>query len=131
MYFYSQSTGTLRQEVSGALSVIGTGYAGGNCGKNPEGRNNPAMQGVSCIGPLPQGVYTIGNPQNPVTHLGPCAMPLTPDPSNNMLGRADFFIHADTAIPGDASEGCIVVGPAIRERIADNLATDNRITVTV
>jgi hypothetical protein len=130
MYFYSQSTGSLKQGTSGALTVVGTGYAGGNLGKNPEGRNNPAMQGVKDIGPLPQGVYTIGHPQNPVTHLGPYAMPLAPDLTNNMLGRGDFLIHADTAIPGDASEGCIVLGPAIRQHIANNLATDNRITVT-
>jgi type VI secretion system (T6SS) effector TldE1-like protein len=129
MYFYSQSTGSLKQAISHALTVIGTGYAGGNCGKNPEGRNNPAMEGVRCVGPLPRGVYTIGAPVDH-THLGPCAMPLTPDPANDMMGRSAFFIHADTVTFGDASEGCIVLGPTIRRHIADNLAIDNQITVT-
>lgn len=129
MYFYSQSTGRLQHGINNTLTIIGTGYAGGNCGKNPEGRNNPAMQGVRMIGPLPRGVYTIGQPIEH-TKLGPCAVPLTPDPSNDMMGRSAFFIHADTITPGDASEGCIVLGPSIRQRIAASLTEDNRITVT-
>ena len=36
---------------------------------------------------LPQGTYTIGAPVEK-THLGPCAMPLMPAPSNKMFGRS-------------------------------------------
>jgi len=35
--------------------VIGIGYSGGNKGRNPEGKNNPAMQHVHDIGPIPCG----------------------------------------------------------------------------
>ena len=91
MYFYSQTSGVLQQGTDETLETLGTGYAGGNCGKNPEGVNNPAMQCVVCVGPLPRGLYTIGRPQDPVTHLGPCAMPLDPGGSNVMCGRYGFF----------------------------------------
>lgn len=130
MYFYSDSTGIIQQGSKNTLTTLGFGYAGGNCGKNPEGVNNPALQGVVCVGPLPRGVYTIGQPVDH-THLGPCAMPLTPDLANDMFGRSGFFIHADTAAEDHgASEGCIVLPLAIRQRIAAGLATDDRITVT-
>ena len=34
-------------------------------------------------------------------------------------GRSAFLIHGDsTKHPGDASEGCIIFGPHIRQRIA-------------
>ena len=84
-------------------------YAGGDCGKHPEGRNNPDMCSVHNIGPLPEGLYTRGEA---VEHsqLGAFAIPLNPDPTNEMYGRRGFYFHGDTEIPGNASDGCIV-GP--------------------
>ena len=114
---YEQSTGRLT-DPSGNLS--GTGYAGGNLGKKPEGKNNPALQFEHNVGPLPQGLYTVGEP---VEHskLGPFALPLTPDPANDMRGRGDFYIHGDAlADPGNASEGCIVMHLDVRQAIADS-----------
>ena len=93
------------------------GYAGGNCGKNPEGKNNPTMQNVPKIGPLPQGTYTFGTPVLQ-SHLGPFAIPLIPDPANEMFGRSDFYVHGDTTPSGNASEGCIIVQRAIRNAMA-------------
>ncbi len=130
MYFYGQSTGILKHSESSTLTVIGTGYAGGDCGHNPGGVNNPALQSVPQVGPLPQGVYTI---EEPIDHpkLGPCAMRLTPGTDNEMFGRSGFFIHGDNS-NGDrsASEGCMIMGPLIRHEIAGSLGSDNQLTVT-
>jgi hypothetical protein len=130
MYIYSQSTGILKRETGGESTVVGTGYAGGDCGDNPGGVNNPAMQQIHNVGPLPQGLYCIGVPIDH-THLGPCAMPLTPNPSNVMFGRSGFFIHADTIAQNrSASEGCIVMPGPARTQIAALLGIDNYLTVT-
>jgi len=107
---FKQSTGELF-DPDGIISAHG--YAGGNCGKNPEGRNNPDMQNVQCVGPLPQGLYTL-NPPVEGTHLGPFAIPLIPDPANEMFGRGRFYIHGDTTPSGNASEGCVILPRAIR-----------------
>lgn len=110
-WIYKQATGELF-DPSGM--IIATGYAGGNCGANPEGRNNPDMQDVKCIGPLPEGTYVFGQPVMQ-SHLGPFAIPLIPDPSNTMYGRGDFYMHGDTQIAGNASEGCIIQARSVRE----------------
>lgn len=110
---YEQSTGNLLDPNG---SQIATGYAGGNCGKNPEGKNNPDMQNVQCIGPLPQGMYSVNAPIDG-THLGPFAMPLVPDADNQMFGRGRFYMHGDTTPSGNASEGCIIMPRAIREKV--------------
>ena len=130
MYIYSQSTGILQRETGGEATAIGTGYAGGDCGENPGGVNNPAMQEIHNVGPLPQGIYTIGVPVDH-TKLGPQAFPLTPDPANRMFGRSGFFIHADTATQDHgASEGCIVMPGPVRAQIAALIFLDNKLTVT-
>lgn len=111
-WIYSQSSGKLF-DPSGAR--VATGYAGGNCGKNPEGVNNHDMQGVKSIGPLPCGTYTFCEPVLQ-SHLGPFAIPLIPDPSNDMMDRGGFFCHGDKI--GEfqsASEGCMIFARAIRE----------------
>jgi hypothetical protein len=107
MLIYSQTSGEMRN----GTVLIGTGYAG-----RGEGLNNPAMQAVPNIGPLPQGIYTINPPINTTTH-GPYVMWLTPDPANEMFGRFGFGIHADEiANPGKhlASTGCIVMSNEAR-----------------
>jgi hypothetical protein len=124
MLTYSQTTGKM-QDAAGKL--LGTGYAG-----HGEGVNNPALQSVHDIGPLPQGSYTINSPVNTTTH-GPYVMWLTPDPANQMSGRSGFGIHADEmANPGKrlASTGCIVIGdrPVIW---AAAQADDHKLRVTV
>jgi len=110
MWRYEQATGRLFHDAA----PVAKGYAGGNCGKNPEGRNNPEMQGVRCIGPLPKGRYTFGKVVEK-SHLGPFAIPLIPAKENNMCGRSGFFMHGDTNPSGNASEGCIIMPRAIRK----------------
>lgn len=100
MFLYEQSTGVLRRNGV----QIGTGYAG-----HGEGKNNPALESIHDVGPLPRGFYVIWPPSNH-PQLGPNAMMLTADSGNTMYGRCAFFMHNDSiSHPGDASEGCIVM----------------------
>jgi Protein of unknown function (DUF2778) len=114
MWRYEQSTGKLFDPSN---IHIYTGYAGGNCGENPEGINNSNLQGVKCVGPLPTGKYTMGEVVLK-SHLGPFAIPLIPFPENKMYGRGDFYIHGDTSKPRMASEGCIIMPHIVRVRMA-------------
>lgn len=103
MWQYKITTGQLF-DPDGKL--VGTGYSGGNMGKNPEGRNNPRMQDVHLIGPLPEGLYDIGTAYMN-QHTGPLSMNLTPHKENIMYGRSGFEMHGDNKTH-TASEGCIV-----------------------
>lgn len=108
MWTFEQLTG--RMLHYGA--EVAVGYAGAD-----DGKNNPDMQDVQKVGPLPRGKYSIGAPCDTQTH-GPYVLRLTPDADNDMCGRAGFLIHGDsTAHPGAASEGCIILARPIRERI--------------
>ena len=95
------------------MTFISSGYAGGNLGKDPDGKNNPADEDLKDIGPLPEGLYTRGV-LVPHSQLGIDAIPLIPDPTNDMKGRGGFYMHGDTIPPGNASEGCIVQSHATR-----------------
>lgn len=107
---YSQGTHTLT-DSSGTVVSTG-GYAG-----NGAGLNNPAMQNVQNIGPLPQGTYTIG-PQYKNPNTGVATMNLTPAATNNMFGRSLFRIHGDNAAQNNsASEGCIIQNRNVRDQI--------------
>lgn len=108
------------EQLSGRLYsphglLMGVGYSGAfDC------KNNPQTQSVHNRGPIPRGVYHIGEPIDTVTH-GPYVLPLTPDPSNEMFGRYGFLIHGDSIIhPGTASEGCIIQSKDVRERIGES-----------
>lgn len=111
-WLYQQNSGRL---YNSAGDFVAAGYAGGDCGLHPEGRNNPEMQDQRDIGPLPCGMYTFGEP---IEHLklGPYALPLIPDPDNVMFGRTDFFMHGDNIErPGRASDGCLVMPRNVRQ----------------
>ncbi len=90
----------------------GYGYSGRGLGKNA-----PMMQTVHGIGPIPVGFYVMGQPiDHP--HLGPFAIPLIPDPTNEMFGRDEFFIHGDSITnPGTASKGCIIASKVLRSEM--------------
>lgn len=113
MWTFESSTGKWF-DPSGTFLV--KGYAGGNCGKNPEGINNPELQGEKSIGPLPEGLYGLGELVLE-SHLGKYAISLVPDPANKMLGRGGFFVHGDTTPGGRASEGCIILPRPNREAL--------------
>jgi hypothetical protein len=120
MWKYEQSTGNLYQPDD---TLLATGYSGGNEGENPEGVNNPSMQNIKRVGPIPVGFYTFGEVVLK-SHLGPFAIPLMPDKDNEMFGRSGFYMHGDhddTHPPQSASEGCIIVPRAVREEVYASL----------
>ena len=109
-FTYAQDTGALF-DPNGVLLV--RGYSG-----NTTGLNNPMAQNRVGVGPLPQGVYTIGPPHSPVDHLGPLALPLYPDHANAMFGRSGFFMHGDNSkMNHTASNGCIIMPPQVRKTV--------------
>ena len=128
MIYYSQGKGVFLTPGNNVLSGC---YSGGG----PTGisiyRNNPEWQFVPNWGSLPQGQYTI-SPEHTVPHLGPCVMALTPSPDNEMFGRSGFFIHGDNPEENfTASDGCIVCNAALRQQIADLVASgESQLTVT-
>ena len=109
-------------------SYVSTGYSGGNRGNNPEGVDNPADEGIRNIGPLPQGLYTFGTPVDH-SQLGPFAIPLIPDPANDMKGRGDFYVHGDlvNGPAHSASEGCVIQPRSSRD--AAWASSDHRLQV--
>jgi hypothetical protein len=108
VWTYTQLGGRLYQDDE----LVGIGYSGWKSGKN-----NPSMQDVAFVGPIPCGVYTIGEPYDSREH-GPYVLSLTPDETNEMFRRHDFRIHGDSkSEPGMASEGCIILSRDVRRRI--------------
>lgn len=115
MWTYIQISGRLYHEEE----LIGVGYSGGG-----EGKNNPDLQDVKDVGPIPRGKYSIGTPVDTVMH-GPYAMALTPDPANDMAGREGFLIHGDSvSAPGTASEGCVIMSRDVREEVWTSMDHD-------
>jgi Protein of unknown function (DUF2778) len=112
MWTYHQASGELWLDDE----LVATGYSGFG-----DGKNNPALEDVVGVGPIPQGFYRIGAPEDvavPGPH-GPFVLPLTPRADDALSGRDGFLIHGDAAAhPGCASHGCIVVGRGARERLA-------------
>jgi hypothetical protein len=106
---YAQKSGQLQQDGK----PVATGYSGAGPGKN-----NPAMESVHNVGPIPQGDWTIqGPPVNTAGH-GPFVLRLTAEPETETFGRSGFLIHGDSKqAPGEASQGCIILPRAVREQV--------------
>lgn len=118
---YSQKTGVMRRQSGTEFS----GYSGCR-----DGLNNPAMQNVKNVGPIPCGKYTIGLPHAD-EKVGPVAMHLVPFSTNVMFGRGDFMIHGDNSkMNHTASEGCIILPLAARALIGKIVASGD-FTLTV
>jgi hypothetical protein len=111
MWTFIQQSGWILRPTGDLLSAVA--YSGRGIGKN-----NPNAQSVAEIGPIPCGIYRIGDPYDHAI-LGDYVLPLTPDAANEMFGRDDFFIHGDSIVsPGNASKGCIVAPLSCRVQIA-------------
>jgi len=107
-WMWDQSAGTLSRD--GVL--VSRGYAGSG-----RGRNNPALQAVPSVGPIPRGRWRIAGVKDSA-NTGPFTIVLEPAPGTDALGRSAFRIHGDSMrAPGTASRGCIILPRAIRERI--------------
>lgn len=118
MWTYYQKSGEMFHDSD----LFAVGYAGRYMGKN-----NPLMQAVKLTGPLPVGIYRIGDAcQHP--HKGPLTMRLIPDAANEMYGRYGFMIHGERieGAPGFASEGCIILNHGYRQGIAAAVHSGDR-----
>lgn len=108
---FSQTTGNMTDD-DGAL--ISKGWSG-----NGAGKNNPLMQAVHNVGPLPQGKYHLsGWFSHP--RLGPMVARLTQF-EGETFGRNDFFIHGASKNldkHGQESQGCIVEEREGRDKVA-------------
>lgn len=114
MWTWDQSAGELRRD--GAF--VGKGYAG-----NGRGKNNPSLQGVRGVGPLPRGKWKLTGVYNS-KNTGPYTVTLHAvdavpgDDTHQPTGRGAFRIHGDSIKnPGTASRGCIVLPRVLRERM--------------
>lgn len=110
-WVYKQSTGELGHDGL----FVGDGYSGHGVGKN-----NPSMQNIKNVGPIPCGNWVICPSFNhPV--LGPCVMRLTPDTGTETFERRGFYLHGDgISDPGNASDGCIVQGHSVRVLVSQS-----------
>ena len=121
MWIFEQSSGTLYGPRGNFVAV---GYSGGDGGKQPDGINNQVMQNKHNIGPIPAGLYQM-QAQIYTSRIGPCAIPLSPDPRNKMFGRSGFYCHGDNSkVNRSASDGCIIMPRAARDALiasADHL----------
>lgn len=114
MWLWDQSKGELFKDGK----FISKGYSG-----KGRGKNNPALQAMVGVGPVPRGkwkLHSVYNSQN----VGPYAIVIkavdaTPgDDRHDETGRSAFRIHGDSIrAPGTASRGCIILPRTIRERM--------------
>lgn len=101
----------------------GNGYSG-----HGPGKNNPAMESESDVGPIPSGRYSIAEliDRDPV--CGEYVLVLMPAPANQMFGRSGFRWHGDSIeSPGQASHGCIVSSRALRVEVWESSDHDLQI----
>lgn len=110
MWTYRQKDGELLHDDG----PVARGYSGID-----DGKNNPAMQNVQNVGPIPQGGWTIEKPAFNTMDHGPFVLRLTPKPGTQTFGRSGFLMHGDSIEhPGLASHGCTIFPRAIREQVA-------------
>lgn len=102
-YTYSQSNHRFSGTSYDGTNIDTTGCCSGQSGSC---RNNPSCQCQVSVGPLPQGVYTLGNMMT-FKGMSYC-YELYPSSSNSMCGRSGFLIHGGSC-SGNPSEGCIVI----------------------
>lgn len=84
------------------------------------GYNNPALDYLSCVGPLPEGMYIIEGPPYDDEKLGKYVLKLNPYSSNEMYGRSAFRIHGKPLPPKDirkGSDGCLCADHDVRMKI--------------
>lgn len=86
------------------------------------GVNNPLMQDIVGVGPIPVGRYRIGGPKESI-HTGRFILTLTPEPGTETFNRHDFEWHGDSVEhPGLflASHGCIISPRHERETVVES-----------
>ena len=119
MWVYSQSSGQLWGPNFKKKTI---GYSGYKSGKN-----NPDLEDVRNVGPIPRGLYVIGESYDS-DKVGPLAIRLDPH-LHSAHGRTSFLFHGDSiSDPGNASRGCIIVSRVVRDCID---RSDERVLMVV
>ena len=109
MWAYEQKTGALLHDGE----LVEKGYSGFD-----EGKNNPSMQALHDVGPIPSGEWKVSGPPTTTAEHGPFVLKLTPSNNTNTFGRAGFLMHGDSLhAPGCASKGCIILSRTTREQV--------------
>lgn len=122
-WVYSQRRHTIRHVIDGNVEFSDhTGYSG-----NGNSRDDPRAEHKKNHGPIPRGHWTIGLIERSIMitttegnrkHLKD-AMRLTYNNGPAPYGRDHFLIHGDNSrLNHTASDGCIILGPDTRHRIA-------------
>jgi lipoprotein-anchoring transpeptidase ErfK/SrfK len=109
------------RQLDGEITLDGNfeayGYSGSGVGKN-----NPDLENVPNVGPIPRGRYLIQQPPYDDPHKGQIVFRLTPV-GHDAHGRSGFLIHGDN-ITHTASHGCIIAGRLVRQAIRDDNETE-------
>lgn len=109
MWVYGVSKGEL---IRNDGMIIAHGYSGFGVDKN-----NPDSERKAGLGPIPRGLYRIGEISDNDMH-GPMAFHLWPLHDVEVFGRSGFLCHGDSKeSPGAASHGCIILNRAAREEM--------------
>lgn len=109
-WIYEQRSGRMLKPDGSLLAI---GYSG-----HGDGVNNPDLQNIRAVGPLPRGMYTIGGES---TRKGPITLYLEPHPDTVLFGRGGFLVHGDNSKRDrSASLGCIILGPVARTALRDS-----------
>jgi len=110
---YSQSSGQMTHvdNKTGKSTPLVQGYSG-----KGKGVNDPSMENVPFVGPIPKGAYDIMPPLwKPQTKWG---LDLEPRPGTNTFGRINFRIHGDNGKNNKSgSKGCIIINDPFRSKI--------------
>lgn len=110
---YVQKSGVL---LDPDYKYAGTGYSG-----NGKGLNNPLMQKVRGIGPIPCGRWAIVGEPFDDDKMGRFVIRLKWMGDKLPFGRDGFCIHGDNYRHNkSASQGCPIFPPKVRQAIVDS-----------
>jgi hypothetical protein len=132
----SQSRGTLScyEQKNMAAPVCAPGFnrtADRAYSGSGAGRNNPAMQGVENIGPIPRGSWSVSGVQQDLhgkAHSN--VLRLQADPGTNTFNRHDILVHGDNAT-GTASKGCVIAPAQTRSVLQDAYTRGGQVRINV
>ncbi len=120
MWTYDSANGNLSHDGN----FVGTGYSGHDDGTN-NGLNNPDLEQMPDIGPIPRGQWTIEPFFDDPGGKGPIVAHLDPKPGTEVFGRSGFMIHGDNpARNHSASHGCIILDHPYRVQIQTSADSD-------
>lgn len=102
------------------------------------GYNNPSVQRVNSVGPIPNGTWNATGVAQTLTSSGGQTRPhqnvihLNPAPGTDALNRTNIRAHGDsTARPGDGSNGCLILPRDVRQDLSGMLRQGGQVRFEV